>query len=98
MTKDEAQKQEPVAWMWEKSHYPESRTVELGLLFKKTDSYGDVEWTPLYTSPQAKPWIELTDEEVYEYFSSEITQYVSPASAFFFAIRFSDRKLKEKNT
>ena len=84
--------QKPVAWIWEKSNYPESRSIETGLLFNKTDNFGDVDWTPLYTSPP-KPWVGLTDEE-----KEELDE-----KYYFYDIpyKFMDEleaKLKEKNT
>jgi hypothetical protein len=53
----EAEKQEPVAWMWKD-----------GTMTFDADR-ADGTWTPLYTTPPAaqRQWVGFTDEEINEY-------------------------------
>lgn len=56
------------------------------------DSQGyEVEYRELYTSPQAKPWVGLTDEEISKTFE---TQVWDARRSYARAI---EAKLKEKN-
>jgi hypothetical protein len=48
---ENAEKQEPVAWMWKD-----------GTLTSDPD-FADGTWTPLFTAPPKREWVGLTDEE-----------------------------------
>jgi len=53
-------------------------------------------WEPLYTTPQQRTWVGLTDEEIYsEYVRFEIQ---GGFNRFEYAIKAIEAKLKEKNT
>ena len=69
---------EPVAWQW-------LNTAN----FRKTKpKYAECgSWNPLYTRPQRKEWVGLSDEDIRQLGLSNYTQ----------AIREAEAKLKEKN-
>jgi hypothetical protein len=72
--------QEPVAWINEHGH------IDCGL-----DAILDpTGWTPLYTHPPQRTWVDLTDEEENEY------NYLGPDMHW--VIQEIAAKLKEKNT
>lgn len=79
---EQAEQQEPVAYLDE----------GLGAFYWAKDYKKAVGFTPLYTSPQAKPWVGLTDEEIESIFSS-----CSVWDKFKYE-RMLEVKLKEKNT
>jgi len=56
----EAEKQEPVAWMF--------TDVEGTEFFEEREDWGG-KWTPLYTTPLAaqRQWVGLTDEQINQY-------------------------------
>jgi len=70
--------QEPVAWI---SH-------NAGLYHGKPDE--SLNPLPLYTAPQKKEWVGLTDEEI-----SELIRNTHNTGSF---VRAIEAKLKEKNT
>ena len=75
----EAEKQEPVAW----------KTDDIEL-YVREDKFGFYN-IPLYTTPQQRTWVGLTDEEmnlIYAEPQTHIGQYA----------RAIEAKLKEKNT
>jgi hypothetical protein len=69
---------EPVAW-YDDKHLDFSRVQRVG-------------WKPLYTTPQQRTWVGLTDEEIAEAIPLEAAR---PLAKFARAI---EAKLKEKNT
>lgn len=75
-----AQQQEPVAWRYN----------------GKLHEFDPSDWatgpvTPLYTSPQAKPWVGLTDEEISKTFETKVWDARRSYA------RAIEAKLKEKN-
>jgi hypothetical protein len=75
--------QEPVAW------YRDEDGIRI---YYETKVWDDC--TPLYTTPQQRTWVGLTDEEIVS--TSKETHFASkPVTAFAKAI---EAKLKEKNT
>lgn len=57
---EQAEKQDPVAWMHKQGNYKEPSLWQLG------DDEIERGWEqyPLYTTPQKREWVELTDEEI----------------------------------
>jgi len=53
---------------------------------------------PLYTTPQQRTWVGLTDEEVEGYWDWEDFQTGAGRSTIFEMVRNIEAKLKEKNT
>ena len=81
----EAEKQEPVAWMWK----DETITTD--------PDREDGTWTPLYTHPQPKrEWVGLTDEEIEKATGCDKTKPLW--LAIIGVSRAVEAKLKEKNT
>jgi hypothetical protein len=83
--------QEPVAWMSEENN----------CIFFDADKPNPMDydfWTPLYTTPQKRPWVGLTDEEVDEQFqiSTYLTEPIRRFTPERFA-RFIEANLKQKN-
>ena len=77
----EAEKQEPVAWMQE--NQPELYVKE-----EKDEKRGYV--IPLYTTPQQRTWVGLTDEEI------ELLNDCGDTDSYKFA-KSIEAKLKDKN-
>lgn len=83
----EAENQEPVAWMDSDWHY---QLHKKGMVVMHKDE-GDVligKPQPIYTTPQQRTWVGLTDEEIQE-IALELPMD---------AVRITEAKLKEKNT
>jgi hypothetical protein len=74
--------QEPVAWQWlDSAHFRK----------KIPKSANKTEWSPVYTVPPQRPWVGLTDDEVYKIaFALEGEHWKKIADAI-------ETKLKEKN-
>jgi len=95
--KCKAEKQEPVAWMDSDWHY---QLHKKGMVVMHKDE-GDVligKPQPLYTTPQQRTWVGLTDEElnaIYEQHHNQYAECISPNFGYEHAI---EAKLKEKNT
>ena len=73
---------EPVAWMLEQGPHVE---------FEYMDYHDGVEWTPLYTTPQQRTWVGLTNEDIsicLDAGDGSLSKILSLIEA----------KLKEKNT
>jgi len=87
---EQAEKQEPVAWMYKGNFH----------------DFDPSEWaspefvvTPLFTAPPKREWVGLTDDEIHK-----IVDACTPDEAeqeelndFARAVRFAEAKLKEKN-
>jgi hypothetical protein len=86
---------EPVAWFCK---LPDNK-ISIKIVGKPTEG----NWEPLYTTPQKKEWVGLTDEEV---LADDVLRYhfalnggAGPISKKGLAIIAAvDAKLKEKNT
>ena len=78
--------QEPVAWV------VEFENGEQELHFEEP-SVGET-ITPLYTTPPQRPWVELTDEDIDNFFKAVWGPKVTPTDF----IRSIEQALKEKNT
>jgi len=81
-------KQEPVAWMYTSQY----KGNESYITRYQTDltTYKAVDVWPLYTIPQQRPWVGLTDEEI-QNIGFEAADRES-------AVFQAEAKLKEKNT
>jgi hypothetical protein len=75
--------QEPVLWMM-----PDGNTADKWAL----QFYGGQKGKPLYTTPQQRPWVGLTDEEI-----GVPTEPIQPNEAIMFA-RVIESLIKGKNT
>lgn len=80
---ESAEKQEPVAW----ANPNDLQNFDM----KVRTNGGPLHTVPLYTAPQKREWVELTDDEI-EYLDMETSGTVHD---FVHAI---EDKLKEKNT
>ncbi len=81
---EEAENQEPVAWIQEDRIVP-----EIGYDCTMTREHPkDLGYTPLYTAPSRKEWVGLTDEEINN------LDYSGTRIEF---VRAIEAKLKEKN-
>jgi len=80
---ENAEKQEPVAWMWKD-----------GTLTSDPD-FADGTWTPLFTAPPKREWVGLTDEEIQVVVNKVASGEYQYSDTFARAI---EAKLKEKNT
>jgi hypothetical protein len=78
--------QEPVAWLDE-----EEKIIYWHNTHETDDHYGFRRTTPLYTTPQQRPWVGLTLDERYECIHGESVDAWDIAEAI-------EAKLKEKNT
>ena len=84
--------QKPVAWMDSDWHY---QLHKKGMVVMHKDE-GDVligEPQPLYTHPQQRTWVGLTDEEAYE-----IYEGLTKGQHLNDLVKAIETKLKEKNT
>jgi hypothetical protein len=84
--------QEPVAWMMKWAQHSPSFTTDKSdyvSWFAGKASYPD-ELVPLYTAPQQRPWVGLTDEEINLIYAAPQTHIGQYARAI-------EDKLKEKN-
>jgi hypothetical protein len=75
---------EPVAWQW-------LTTAHFRKKLPKDAEKGA--WNPLYTTPQKRTWVGLTDEEI-EDLMDVVDHYNFPEDL----IVYTQAKLKEKNT
>lgn len=83
------EKQDPVAWMHKQGNYKEPSLWQLG------DDEIERGWEqyPLYTTPQKREWVELTDEEI-----EQVCVPLGAAMLSFTEVaRAIEAKLKEKN-
>jgi hypothetical protein len=79
---------EPVCWVM-----PDGKTVDKwGRQF-----YGSTVGEPLYTAPQQRPWVSLTDEEIQDCYKAAYKVVQGRRLEVSFA-RAIEAKLKEKNT
>jgi len=81
---EQANKQEPVAWMWSD-----------GTTTSDPDR-ADGTWTPLYTAP--RQWVGLTAEEINAIYVQHHNQFGECISGDWGYERDIEAKLKEKNT
>lgn len=83
---EQAEKQEPVAWMWSD-----------GTTTSDPDR-ADGAWTPLYTAP--RQWVGLTEEEIKTFYDKYATyqEYDAWESGWFEFAGALEAKLKEKNS
>ena len=80
----EAEKDEPVAWRWETHN---------GYAYSEQHYEGE-DGQPLYTHPQPRAWVGLTDEEIHNlYWMDGMTREDRVE-----LIKDAEAKLKEKNT
>jgi hypothetical protein len=77
--------QEPVAWQWLNSAHFRKKIPK---------SANKTEWSSVYTVPQQRPWVGLTEEEVNNFLKAVWPREATPADY----IRAIEAKLKEKNT
>ena len=77
------QRHEPVAWM-------NKHGACMSAVFKEVDASAGEYTTPLYTRPQAREWVGLTDEELAEFSDAKLGAYDLCLEV--------EAKLKEKNT
>ena len=85
----EAEKQEPVAWQW-------LTTAHFRKKLPKDAEKGA--WNPLYTTPQQRTWVGLTNEEKIKLWDrAEKRQAYQGAPAFTALIQEVETKLKERN-
>jgi hypothetical protein len=85
--------QEPVAWLLYSGERKES------FWFDKGDAYDlewkpEYRWEPLYATPQQRPWVGLTDDEIERGRNS----FCIDRQAFESSVWWAEAKLKEKNT
>jgi len=80
------QQNEPVAWQW-------LTTAHFRKKLPKDAEKGA--WNPLYTTPQQRTWVGLTDEEIQAEWL--LTPQHDKAEGLWFGRRL-ETKLKEKNT
>ena len=80
------QQNEPVAWQW-------LTTAHFRKKLPKDAEKGA--WNPLYTTPQQRTWVGLTDEEIQAEWL--LTPQHDKAEGLWFGRRL-EAKLKEKNT
>jgi len=92
----EAEKQNPVAWelfSLKYVHGPRLQYAKPGNLPKYQDC------RPLYTTPQQRTWVDLTEEEKIKLWDrAEKREAYQGAPAFIALIQEVEAKLKEKNT
>jgi hypothetical protein len=99
--------QEPVAWKWRVKNFCDwpdwsvslKRPADSGhAQYPRTEGYEDI---PLYTTPPQRTWVGLTPEEFHE---ACWESYVDPVTGECstgdreYAVRWTEAKLKEKNT
>ncbi len=93
---------EPVAWLW-KHINRDGEELNAGLSFEKVEPTNNTFWMnpndprltatevqPLYTTPQQRTWVGLTDEEENELWESTDSDWE--------LMKRTEAKLKEKNT
>ena len=91
----EHQKQEPVAWGFQNTGITGSnRWMYLRETIPAEDQYRGVLWTPLYTAPPQREWVDLTDKE-HEQIAIDWGCVSADWVLYGAAV---ERKLKEKNT
>jgi len=87
---EQAEKQEPVAWMYKGNFH----------------DFDPSEWaspefvvTPLYTAPPKREWVGLTDEEMSELYNKNYDKYDTDMTFmdFFMVQREVEAKLRSKN-
>jgi hypothetical protein len=87
---EEAEKQEPVAWIQEDRIVP-----ELGYDCTMTREHPkELGYTPLYTAPPRKQWVGLTDEEISNCWINPVASGTFTKRNVYEAI---EAKLREKN-
>jgi hypothetical protein len=82
--------QEPVAWLDE-----EKKIIYWHNTHATDDYHGFKRSTPLYTTPQQRPWVGLTHQEISNEVISDEPDFVQ---GFVQGARWADALLKEKNT
>jgi len=90
---EQAEKQEPVAWLktWSDG--------SVSVLKTKSHAFADHELEPLYAAPPKREWVGLTDDELldFSYRSQKIDASNSPWFDRWGFARAIEAKLKEKN-
>jgi hypothetical protein len=82
--------QEPVAWLDE-----EKKIIYWHNTHETDDYHGFKRSTPLYTTPQQRPWVGLTHQDISNELISDEVDYVQ---GFLQGARWADALLEEKNT
>jgi hypothetical protein len=83
---EQAEKQEPVAWMYKNGIYMSDPSNSVSPEFVIT---------PLYTAPPKREWVGLTDEEIDEIYKQNHNQYDEDTTGEY--ERELEAKLKERN-
>jgi len=81
--------QEPVAWMT-----PDGEGCRI-IRFSPPVNKVPLGWDALYTTPQKRPWVDLTDEQIADYLGDEYHTMTDSDLRFF---RLGVAAAKEKNT
>jgi hypothetical protein len=90
---EEAEKQEPVAWIQEDRIVP-----ELGYDCTMTREHPkELGYTPLYTAPPRKEWVGLTDDESSDIYNAHHNTYGECITSAYDLVLDVEAKLKEKN-
>ncbi len=58
--------QEPVAWHSHNPDYPIQDGDWVEVIFTSGQPDDATKWIPLYAAPPSKPWVSLTDEDVFQ--------------------------------
>lgn len=94
----EAEKQEPVAWMYDwttnEGEFIQNWTTSEAESLRDTEPNIISNVRPLYTTPQQRTWVGLTDEEILKF------QDIVPNTLGYDLIQFAkaiEAKLKDKN-
>jgi hypothetical protein len=93
----EAEKQEPVAWMYIE---PDNEFKTVHIDDCDYSQFPNDEWFPVYTAPPKREWIGLTDEEMSDTYNRHYNDYASDDVGivdFIVIARAIEAKLKEKN-
>ncbi len=96
---EQAEKQEPVAWVRDLTS-PQPHCVTSLKYLSIADTDAGVKYIPVYVAPPSKPWVSLTDDErVKCYETTGHYQTLRPQDSFavLSLARAIEAKLKEKN-
>ncbi|MGI9143348.1 MAG: hypothetical protein ACR2IJ_09200 [Fluviibacter sp.] len=90
----QAEKQEPVAWLFDWEHEGEIVTGWVTQDFQTTKFNGGHNVRPLYAVPPQREWVSLTDDEIHKAWA-EAARLETTYKSVYNAI---EAKLKEKNS
>ena len=85
---EQAEKQEPVAWMYKNGIYISDPSNSVSPEFVIT---------PLYTAPPKREWVGLTDEESEDIYNAHHNTYGECITSAYDLVLDIEAKLKEKN-